>query len=113
MCRHDTSQPIEINADSLEVLQDEQVAVFRGNVDAVQGGIRLKADELRVHYRTENTDSGGDIAGSIMRIDATGSVFVSSASETAPAGGATVATGSWCDWSAGSKHGSFGTTRRS
>lgn len=80
---HDTSQPIEINADSLEVLQDEQIAVFRGNVDAVQGGIRLKADELRVHYRTEGTKKGADIGGSIARIDATGGVFVSSATETA------------------------------
>lgn len=80
---HDTKQPIEINADSLEVLQDKQIAVFRGNVDAVQGQIRLRADELKVHYRTKDSSGGGGISGSIARIDATGNVFVSSATETA------------------------------
>jgi len=80
---HDTAQPIEINADSLEVLQDDQVAVFRGNVDAVQGGIRLKADELKVHYRTKGGVGASGLGGSIVRIDAKGGVFVSSATETA------------------------------
>ena len=49
---YDTSLPIEITADSLEVRQEEQIAVFRGNVDAVQGDLNLRADELTVYYRT-------------------------------------------------------------
>ncbi len=77
----DVDQPIEISADSLEVLQDEEVAVFRGNVDAVQGNIRLRADELKVHYRAKGTATSA--TGSIVRIDARGSVFVSSPTETA------------------------------
>ncbi len=82
--QHDTDQPIEINADSLEVEQNDQVATFRGNVDAVQGEIRLRADELKVHYRNGG-DSGGaaGTAGAIVRIDAVGNVFVSSPTETA------------------------------
>lgn len=80
--QHDTDQPIEINADSLEVEQNQQVATFRGNVDAVQGDIRLRADELKVHYR-DGGGNGSGTAGAIVRIDAVGNVFVSSPAETA------------------------------
>jgi lipopolysaccharide export system protein LptA len=74
----DTSAPIEISADTLEVQQTEQVAIFSGNVDATQGDMRLQASELRVHY-----NSGNGTGGEISRIDADGNVHVSSASETA------------------------------
>ncbi len=83
--QHDTDQPIEINADSLEVEQNQQIATFRGNVDAVQGEIRLRADELKVHYRNggDSSESAAGAAGAIVRIDAVGNVFVSSPTETA------------------------------
>ncbi len=45
---YDTSLPIEITADSLEVENERQVATFRGNVDAVQGEMNLRADQLIV-----------------------------------------------------------------
>jgi lipopolysaccharide export system protein LptA len=83
---HDTSQPIEINADSLEVQQDRQIAIFTGNVDAVQGEMRLRADTLRVHYRGGDGNQGeveGDVGATISRIDADGNVFISSPRETA------------------------------
>ena len=44
--RHDTNLPIEITADSLEVMQDQRIATFRGNVDAVQGDMVLSAELL-------------------------------------------------------------------
>jgi lipopolysaccharide export system protein LptA len=82
---HDSSQPIEISADSLEVEQEQQVATFAGNVDAVQGDLVLSADRLRVHY--EGKDSAvGIAAGSgnrIRRIDADGNVIIASPEETA------------------------------
>ena len=77
---HDTSLPIEITADSLEVKQQERLAVFRGNVDAVQGRMRLTASEIRVRYRS---GSRGESAGAISRIDATGDVRFATPSETA------------------------------
>ena len=84
-------QPIEINADSLEVQQEKQVAIFNGNVDAVQGDLRLKADQLKVWYRqAEKGDKAGKPpapgatpTGAIVRIDAIGHVFVSSPTQTA------------------------------
>ena len=78
----DTDQPIEINADSLEVQQDNSLAIFTGNVDAVQGRIRLRADRLTVWYRSGG-DGSADVEGTISRIEATGQVFVSSPEETA------------------------------
>ena len=45
---YDTSLPIEISADALEVQRDTGVAIFRGSVDAVQGKMSLRADQLTV-----------------------------------------------------------------
>ncbi len=82
---HDSGQPIEITADSLEVRRDKGFAVFTGNVDAVQGKMRLRADKLTVHYRPNGGKGSGGAAaqGTISRMDAEGSVFVSSPDETA------------------------------
>ena len=43
-------KPIEITADRLIVNQQHQVATFSGNVDAVQGDMSLRADEIKVFY---------------------------------------------------------------
>ena len=87
--QQDKSLPIEITADSLEVLQKENIATFTGNVDAVQGDTVLSADKLRVHYRNDQeagtTSSSASPAsgGAIQRIEAEGHVFLSSPRETA------------------------------
>ncbi|MEE8248194.1 MAG: lipopolysaccharide transport periplasmic protein LptA [Alphaproteobacteria bacterium] len=78
----DTDQPIEINADSLEVQQDNNLAVFSGNVVAAQGAMRLKAQTLKVYYRrSEGSATQGE--ATISRIDAIGGVFLTSPNETA------------------------------
>lgn len=75
---YDTSLPIEITADALEVQQDEQIAVFTGNVDAAQGELNLRADKLIVHYRANAKESNA-----ITMIEAFGNVFLSSPTEIA------------------------------
>ncbi len=82
---HDSSLPIEISADSLEVAQEEQVATFAGNVDAVQGDLVLSADELKVHYEGKGGGIGmaAGSSNSIRRIDAAGHVIIASPDETA------------------------------
>ena len=74
------SQAIEITADTLEVRQSENVAVFEGSVNAVQGELVLNADMLTVYYQ-----EGGDAQGNlgVSRIDAEGNVVISSPDETA------------------------------
>ena len=79
-------QPIDINADQLEIQQERNLAIFRGNVVAEQGHIKLRAEQLKVWYRqSSETSSPDDImtGGTIIRIDAIDQVFISSASETA------------------------------
>jgi len=68
--------PIEITADTLEVQQDAGIAVFIGNVKAVQGGILLAADRVLVSY----APGGGN---TIRSIEAQGNVFFSTPTETA------------------------------
>lgn len=89
-----SDQPIEIASDTLEVQQDKQLAIFRGNVDVVQGDTRLRSEELFVYYRereqqgaaaakpAKQTGAGPD-ASSIQKIEAKGKVFVSTPEERA------------------------------
>lgn len=82
---HDSSLPIEIVSDRLVVQQEQQLATFYGNVDAVQGDVSLRSDELRVYY-TRDQERRADAAGddqSIRRIEAEGNVLLTSPRETA------------------------------
>jgi len=78
--KHDSSQPIEITADSLEVRQDENLAIFEGEVEAGQDTLRLTADKVRVYYDPESEQSD---TGAIRNMQAEGNVFLSNGSETA------------------------------
>lgn len=88
MEKHDSSQPIEVVSDQLEVQQNKNLAIFTGNVDAVQGDMHLKADKVTVHYRNDaNAEAkaeaaGATTGGTISKIVAEGHVFVSSPRET-------------------------------
>ena len=73
-------QAIEITADTLEVRQSENVAVFAGAVNAIQGDMVLNADVLTVYYREAQ---GGQGNLGVSRIEAEGNVVVSSPQETA------------------------------
>ena len=77
--KYDKNLPIEITANSLEVLQNDKIAIFKGNVDAKQGKITLKADKLKVHYLS-NLSSDNQ---SVSKILADGNVLFSTELETA------------------------------
>lgn len=79
--KHDSSQPIEITADALDVAQSDQTAIFTGNVVAIQGDLRLGSDNLRVYYRQGDERAASE--GAISKIDAIGAVAISSPRETA------------------------------
>ena len=76
----EANEAIEITADTLEVRQSENVAIFEGAVNAVQGDLVLNADMLTVHYR-EAASGEGNLG--VSRIDAEGNVVVTSAGEIA------------------------------
>ena len=56
--KFDTSLPVEITSNTLEVLQHENKAIFKGNVTAVQGEVRLKSDIMVVHYKQKSDQPG-------------------------------------------------------
>ena len=80
LAAHDASQPIEINADRLEVNQKANEAKFFGNVEAVQGGMHLRSDQMRVVYALGEGSNDGQ---AVRRIEVEGNVVITSPSETA------------------------------
>jgi lipopolysaccharide export system protein LptA len=85
--RQDTSLPVEITADTLEVDQASGQATFSGNVLVGQGEMRLSAARIKVEY-----EEGGQ---GIRRLHATGGVTIANASDAAEAAEAvyTIASG--------------------
>jgi lipopolysaccharide export system protein LptA len=89
----DSKTPVEIAADTLEVLQNEKKAIFSGNVIATQGTIKMRAATMTVFYReaqagTETPEvkpaADSDALGKgIYRIDADGNVIFTTPTETA------------------------------
>lgn len=51
-------EPIQIESDKLEVRQNENLAIFTGNVTVVQGPTLLKAGRMKVYY--VKTDAAAD-----------------------------------------------------
>ncbi len=82
--KHDSTAPIEIVADTLEVRQAENLAIFSGEVVAGQGTMRLTADLLTVIYAAEQSGTGVSAdTGAIQNMRADGNVFLSNGAETA------------------------------
>ena len=84
----DADKPVEIQADHLEVVQKDKVALFKGNVEAKQGNTLLKADEMRVYYKEkpqgkEKAGTEATSQNSVSKIDVQGNVFLSTPEETA------------------------------
>lgn len=77
-------KPVEITANSLEVLQSERKAIFKGAVKAVQGDVTLSADEMTVFYKKSGSgeESAGGF-GAVSRIEATGNTLLTTPEETA------------------------------
>ncbi len=75
--KQDTSAPVEVSADSLQVNQTDGTALYTGNVVIGQGEMRLAAPRVLVVY-TEGQ-------GRIDRMEATGGVTLVSGDEAAEA----------------------------
>jgi lipopolysaccharide export system protein LptA len=83
--KHDSSEPIEIAADQLEVFNNQNKAIFTGNVEVQQGVTRLKAQELHVTYRQRGEGDASGQTGTIKRLQASGDVMMSNGKERAQA----------------------------
>ena len=76
------NKPIQIEADKLEIHEQDKQALFDGKVKVVQGTMTLNADHMIVFYKGDSSavTSG---KGDIDRIEVTGSVTVLSGNQTA------------------------------
>ena len=46
----DRDQPIAVEADSLEVHEQQNISIYQGNVSLVQGSLRITSDRLVIHF---------------------------------------------------------------
>lgn len=77
----ESDDPIQIEADRLEVREKDKVAIYAGNVRVRQGETVLKTAQLRVFYTGEA--AGATPGSSVSRIEASNRVVVQSGSQTA------------------------------
>jgi lipopolysaccharide transport protein LptA len=100
--KNDPDAPMEVEADTLDVLETAKKAVFKGRVRARQGDMRLRASELTAFYAgsaglgvaTAASDAGAKAKaqdkGQLVRLVATNDVLLTSKDgETASAKSAT------------------------
>lgn len=79
--------PVDISADSLEVIDAKNVAIYRGHVDVIQDDARLQADIIEVQFAKGKVGATGgalsDSWGDIQTITAKGNVFYTTLGEVA------------------------------
>ena len=81
-----SDQPIQFESEQLEVHDQDKTAVFIGHVIVRQGATVLKTDRLMVFYQGSPSGEGPQ---QVSRLEATGSVLVTSANQTASGDAAT------------------------
>ncbi len=76
----DTRAPIDVDADRIDVLDQQNHAIFTGNVRVRQGTLTLEANRIKVAY---SRPAGGRGDPEIQRLDADGNVRLATPSERA------------------------------
>ncbi len=77
----ESDKPVKIEADQLEVFDNEKMAVFSGNVTVKQGKTTMQTAQLKVHYTGEGDAQKGDQR--VSKLEATGKVVVKADGQTA------------------------------
>ncbi len=85
-----SGKPIDISSDTLEVDQTQQIAVFTGNVVAIQGTMNLHSDRMTVYYTRKDDPSAPKTPEASVPVPAAPKK-TPAASGTMPAAGATSA----------------------
>jgi lipopolysaccharide export system protein LptA len=78
---HDSRQPVDVDADRIEVLEGQNFAIFSGNVRVRQGPLTLEAQRIKVAF--DRPPGAKDPV--LRRLDAEGAVRLVSPSERASA----------------------------
>jgi len=73
-------QPIQIEADKMTAVDKSQSVIFSGNVDAQQGDVRIRSDEMTIFYeKTDSDTKKSRDAQQVKKIVCKGNVEVTSA----------------------------------
>lgn len=71
----DSTLPVELTSDQLEINQADGTAIFSGNAVATQGELKLSANQLRAEYSTDTKAVDKIIAtGSVLLVNATDAI---------------------------------------
>jgi lipopolysaccharide export system protein LptA len=76
-------EPIEITSDKLVLEQNQRIATFTGNVDAIQGDTALRTDLLRVFYTSEEERQATGSQQTVRLLEAEGNVIITQPGEVA------------------------------
>lgn len=64
----DSDEPIHIEADRMISQEDANSVVFIGNVDAKQGDVTIRSDEMTVYYTQQKNSSGKKGSSQVHRL---------------------------------------------
>jgi lipopolysaccharide export system protein LptA len=81
----DNGKPVDVKSETLEVYQNEQKAIFIGNVVATQGESILRTPHLVVFYENNNQPDSGNAADANAAKPAAGAAAPAAGSSPAPA----------------------------
>ncbi|MDP3173388.1 MAG: LptA/OstA family protein [Phenylobacterium sp.] len=72
-----SSAPVDLTADQLEVVNAQCLAIWRGSAEALQADSRLRADVLKIYNTVgaARSASSGPNCGQVQRMEAEGSVY--------------------------------------
>jgi lipopolysaccharide export system protein LptA len=73
-----SNAPIDITADSAQVISSQCLAIWSGSAEALQGQTRLRAERIKVY-----TERRGNSCGRTQRIEAEGGVYYVTPTQTA------------------------------
>lgn len=73
----DSSEPIHIEADRMVSSDKDSAVVFIGNVDARQGNLLIRTDEMTVYYVQNNKGSGNKNTSQVEKLICKGNVEIS------------------------------------
>ena len=79
----DNDEPVNIEAERLEVIDKQKTAVLSGNVKVIQGTTVVRSKEMRIFYFAEDTQK--QTRSGIERIEISGGVDIRSNDNTAKA----------------------------
>ena len=60
----DRNQPIDIQADKLDIDDKKHISIYQGNVEMHQGSLHIKADKITFHFNQQNDLQRLEIEGS-------------------------------------------------